>query len=427
MQQEAAATHPVLRSHRIAIGLYDLTGDGLVRRHRVETDVAGPRTVVAELVGQPRPDLVLVNDDDLTYAKIRLDEHSLGTLVESIAEFSDSLPAALCWSAAWDMCRDGEMAARDYVRLVLSGVSSVTDISVVQTLLRQAGQAVRRFADPAWREAGLALMADALRRLLHEAPPGSDAQLAYVRAFAGTATSGDDLALLAGLLDGSVVLDGLAVDTELRWALLGRLVSRGFRGFGEAEIDAELARDATDAGERHAATCRAAIPTAEAKQAAWETLVSGELPLATFRAALNGFADPDQPELMNPYREKYFAACRRRVAELVLGDGAGLRQRRLHGERGLGRDGADYRRVHRRQRPAGGTAPAAARGPRRRAQGAALPGAGPAGALTQTNTESDQDAGNVGVLVDPVAGADPVVAVSDDERVILVAAQQQDR
>ena len=159
----------MLRSHRIAIGLYDLTADGLVRRHRVETDVAGPRTVVAELAGQPRPDLVLVNDEDLTYAKIRLDEHSLRTLVESIADFTDSLPAALCWSAAWDMCRDGEMAARDYVRLVLSGISSVADISVVQTLLRQAGQAVRRFADPGWRETGLALMAGALRGLLHDA------------------------------------------------------------------------------------------------------------------------------------------------------------------------------------------------------------------------------------------------------------------
>ena len=133
------------------------------------------------------------------------------------------------------------------------------------------------------------------------------AQLAYVRAFAGVATSADDLALLAGLLDGAVVLDGVTVDTELRWALLGKLVSRGFRGFGEPEIEAELARDATDAGERHAAACRAAIPTAEAKQAAWDTLVSGELPLALFRAVLSGFADPDQPELMNPYRERYFA------------------------------------------------------------------------------------------------------------------------
>jgi aminopeptidase N len=205
------------------------------------------------------------------------------------------------------MCRDGEMAARDYVRLVMSGVSSVADISVVQTLLQQAGQAVRRFADPGWRQTGLALMADALRGLLREAAPGSDAQLAYVRALAGVATADDDLALLAGLLDGSVVLDGLTVDTELRWALLGRLVSRCYRGFGAAEINTELARDATDAGARHAAACRAAIPTAEAKQDAWDLLVSGEQVLATFRATLSGFADQDHPELVNPYREKYFA------------------------------------------------------------------------------------------------------------------------
>jgi aminopeptidase N len=308
VEQEAASAHPLLRSHRIAIGLYDRTETGLSRRLRVETDVAGPRTVIPELAGQPRPDLVLVNDDDLTYAKIRLDEHSLGTLIDSIGSFTESLPAALCWAAAWDMCRDGEMAARDYVRLVLAGVSSVTDISVVQTLLRQAGQAARRFADPAWRQTGLALIAGALRDLLRTAPAGSDAQLAYVRAFAGVATAAEDLVLLSDLLDGTARLDGLTVDTDLRWALLGRLVSRseGPRTFGPAEIDAELARDATDAGERYAATCRAAIPTVEAKRAAWQKLISGELTIAMFRATLAGFVDLDHHELIEPYRTEYF-------------------------------------------------------------------------------------------------------------------------
>jgi aminopeptidase N len=314
VEQEAAATHPLLRSHRIAIGLYDRTETGLSRRLRVETDVAGPRTVIPELAGQARPDLVLVNDDDLTYAKIRLDDHSLRTLVDaSIGSFTDSLPGALCWAAAWDMCRDGEMAARDYVKLVLSGISSVADISVVQTLLRQAGQAARRFADPLWRETGLAMVASTLRDLLRTAPAGSDEQLAYLRAFAGVATSADDLALLAALLDGSVRLDGLSVDTDLRWALLARLVSRGAPSpsgsgsFGPTEIDTELARDATDAGERHAATCRAAIPTAEAKRETWRTLISGELTIAMFRAALAGFVDLDHPELIEPYRDGYFA------------------------------------------------------------------------------------------------------------------------
>jgi aminopeptidase N len=302
--QEASESHPVLRSHRIAIGLYDRTDGLLIRRAIVETDVSGAVTAVPALVGALRPDLVLVNDDDLTYAKIRLDEQSLRTLVTSIGSFASSLPAALCWAAAWDMCRDGEMAARDYVRLVLGGVDSVRDISVVQTLLRQASQAARRFTDPAWRASGLELMASSLRSLLLAAPAGSDHQLAYARAFTSVATSPSDLELISGLLSGDTVVDGLAVDTDLRWILLRRLVSRGV--MGEAEIDAELSSDATDAGERHAATCRAAIPSVEGKRETWETLAGGKLTIAMFRAALTGFIDPDQPELVEPYRPKYF-------------------------------------------------------------------------------------------------------------------------
>jgi aminopeptidase N len=304
--QEAAASHPTLRSHRVAIGLYDRVGGVLARRSNIEIDIAGERTEVPALIGEVQPDLVLINDEDLTYAKIRLDDHSLATLVESIGAFSDSLPAALCWAAAYDMCRDAEMPARDYVRLVLGGVDSVRDISVVQTLLRQATVAVRRLADPAWRAEGLALMAASLRSLVESAAPGSDHQLAYARAFAGVASSPEDLALLSGLLDGSAVIDGLAVDTDLRWILLRRLVSQG--AAGDAAIDAEFAADSTDAGERHAATCRAAIPTAESKRDTWEELTSGKLTIAMFRAVMAGFADPDAEELLLRYAPAYFEA-----------------------------------------------------------------------------------------------------------------------
>ncbi|MDQ2873517.1 MAG: aminopeptidase N [Actinomycetota bacterium] len=302
--QEAPESHPVLRSHRIAVGLYSRTGGGLCRTGRLEIDISAGRTAVPELTGQPRPDLVLVNDDDLTYAKIRLDRHSLRTLISSIGDLAESLPSALCWSAAWDMCRDAELAARDYVSLVASGVSAVTDISMVEALLGQAGVAVRRYSDPAWRAAGLEQLATTLRALARQAPAESDPQLTYLQAFASMATSRGDLAFLAGLLDGSAELSGLRVDTDLRWTLLTRLVSRGV--LGTSAIDAEFARDPTDAGERHAAACRAAIPAPDAKQAAWRQLTGGELPLATFRAVLAGFADSDQRELSEPYRDRYF-------------------------------------------------------------------------------------------------------------------------
>ena len=304
IRQQAAASHPVLRPHRIAIGLYDNAGEGLVRRHRVETDVAGELTEIPELDGWRRPDLVLVNDDDLTYAKIRLDEHSLQTLIHVIGRFADSLPAGLCWAAAWDMCRDAEMAARDYLSMVLNGLDSVRDISVLQTLLTQVRLAVRGFGDKPWQPIGLERLAGALREHLLAAEPGSDEQLTYAQGFARTAITADQLQLLRGLLDGSSSVDGLLVDTDLRWMLLVRLVGQGMAG--EPEIKAELAADATDAGERHAATCRAAIPTPEAKQAAWDEMVSGKLPNAVFRAMVTGFAAPEQDELLEPFSQRYF-------------------------------------------------------------------------------------------------------------------------
>jgi aminopeptidase N len=304
VRQEATADRPILRPHRIAIGLYDQSGSGFVRRRRLELDVADDRTEVPALAGERQPDLVLINDDDLTYAKIRLDESSLRSLISGKGEFADSLPAALCWAAAWDMVRDGEMATRDYVSLVLAGMDSISDVSLLQTVLGRAATAIRRFAEPAWRPDGLAQLADALRDQLIRAEPGSDQQLSYAIAFVGVATAPADLDLLAALLDGSTAIEGLAIDTELRWQLLHRLAGRG--AAGEAKIAAELERDRTDAGARHAAACRASIPEPEAKERAWNELVSGSLSNAMFRAALSGFQDRDQDELLAPYAARFF-------------------------------------------------------------------------------------------------------------------------
>jgi aminopeptidase N len=309
--QEAPADHPELRPHRLAIGLYYRTAaepatTALTRQHRVELDIAGAVTEVPELAGQPRPDLILINDEDLTYAKIRLDEHSLHTVIAGISDLSDQLAAALCWAAAWDMTRDGEMRTRDFVTLVLSGAPSIRQVSVLERLLMEVSSAVRRYADPAWRQHGLAQLESVLRDWLMAAEPGSDHQLAYARAMASVATSQASLDLLAGLLDGSATIDGLAVDTELRWQLLSRLVSRG--AAGADQIAAELDRDRTDAGERHAEHCLAAIPTVEAKAAAWAKIAGGGLTNATFRAALHGFQDPDHDELLAPYADKFYEA-----------------------------------------------------------------------------------------------------------------------
>ncbi|WP_016908744.1 aminopeptidase N [Streptomyces xiaopingdaonensis] len=323
VRQEAPALpagargEPTLRPHRIAIGEYTLRNGALVRTGRTELDVDGPLTEVPELVGRQRADVVLLNDDDLTYAKVRLDDLSLATVTEHLGDFSaeeagdgtppanPSLTRGLCWATAWDMTRDAELPARDYLALVLSGIGKESDIGVVQSLQRQVKLALDQYADPEWRATGLARWTEAALAELRAAEPGSDHQLAWARAFAATARTPDQLDLLARLLDGSETIPGLVVDTELRWAFLTRLAATGRAD--EPEIAAELARDATSAGERYAASARAARPTPEAKAEAWEATVdSDELPNAVQEAVIGGFLQVDQRELLAPYAERYF-------------------------------------------------------------------------------------------------------------------------
>jgi aminopeptidase N len=297
------------RTHRIAVGIYSPDEAGkLVRVHRTELDVTGERTEVPELVGVPAGALVLVNDDDLTYCTMRLDERSLSTLIERIGDVAEPLPRTLCWSAAWEMTREAELRARDFVALVVGGVAAETEVGVVQRLLLQAQTALASYADPQWAvEQGWPSFVATLLELARTAEPGSDHQLAIVNALSGSVLTPEALTTLAGWRDGSAPLEGLTVDTDLRWRLLHALVAHG--AVGEAEIDAELARDNTATGLRMAERARALVPTPEAKATAWQRAVYDDtLPNAINMAIIMGFSHPSQGALLTDYRETYFAA-----------------------------------------------------------------------------------------------------------------------
>ncbi|PRY20005.1 aminopeptidase N [Pseudosporangium ferrugineum] len=305
VKQEAPAAYPTLRTHRVGVGLYDVDGDRLVRRDRLELDVTGEETAIAALAGQRAADVLLVNDDDLTYAKLRLDERSMATVVRHIDGFESSLPRALSWAAAWDMVRDAELAARDYVALVSTGLPKERDINLTTATLRQATTTLTMYADPAWAPTGWAQLADTARGALAAAEPGSGFQLAWARAFMGAARSPEDLATLRGWLKGTGVPAGLTVDTELRWSLLEVLASRG--AATDEEIGAELDSDRTASGEREAAIARALLPTPENKAAVWARLTGGEkLPNWLNRSLLQGFQSSTQVALTAPYASKYF-------------------------------------------------------------------------------------------------------------------------
>ncbi|TXS40377.1 aminopeptidase N [Streptomyces sp. uw30] len=313
IRQEAPALpsgakgEPTLRPHRIAVGLYNLDAESgkLLRDERIELDVDGELTAVPQLSGTRRPDVILLNDDDLSYAKVRLDEESLAFVTEHLGDFEAALPRALSWASSWDMTRDAELATRDYLSLVLSGIGKESDIGVVQSLQRQVKLALELYAAPAAREALLTRWTDATLAHLRAAEPGSDHQLAWARAFADAARTPEQLDLLEGLLDGTQTIEGLAVDTELRWSFVQRLAAVG--RFDETEIAGEYERDKTAAGERHAAMARAARPTPEAKAEAWSSVIdSDKLASAVQKAVIGGFVQTDQRELLAPYSDTFF-------------------------------------------------------------------------------------------------------------------------
>lgn len=313
--QSAVEDQPTLRPHRLAVGFYDVTAEGKLERvHREELDVDGERTDVPELAGLRRPDLVLLNDDDLAYAKVRLDEKSLATAKSHLKDFRESLPRTLVWGSAWDAARDGESPARGYVDLILANIASESDSSVILVQLRQLATALTFYVAEEHREAASVAAGDRLWDLASTVPGGSDAQLQFIKSYALLARSGAQLDNVAGLLAGSVTLDGLTVDQDLRWELVASLVVGG--RMGQEQIDAELERDNTSSGQNAAALATAAIPTAEAKAAAWESIVvKGDVSNALQGSAVAGFTRVLDTALLEPYAEKYFAAVPGIVAE----------------------------------------------------------------------------------------------------------------
>ena len=310
--QETPPTHPVQRPHRLVVGGYTVTtrADGstvLECTTKLELDVDGPRTEVSGLTGHRRPDLVLVNDDDLAYAKIRLDDVSLATATAHLGSFTDSLPRTLVWTAVWDAARDAETPARSFVDLVLRNIGHESDSSVVQVLLRQLSTAIDLYVAPEHRQVTDVAVADRLLELASAAASGSDSQLQLLKAFVGRASTPADLDVVAAILDGTRTLDSLTIDTDLRWELLTSLATGGRAD--EASIADQLASDPTATGQRAAAAARAAVPTPEAKAAAWAAAVENdELANAIQAATIGGFGRVHDRSLLVPYVALYFDA-----------------------------------------------------------------------------------------------------------------------
>ncbi|WP_434812179.1 aminopeptidase N [Microbacterium sp. bgisy189] len=304
--QTAPADYPTIRPHRLGVGFYSLQDGSLERVHYAELDVDGDLTEVPELKGLARPDLVLLNDHDLAYAKIRLDERSLQTAIEHLSAIGDPLARSLVWGAAWDQTRDAESSASDYVDLVLRNIGSETESTTVRTTLAQLLLAASAYVAPERRAATRAKVADGLWQLAQDAEAGSDSQLQFVTAFAGAASTAAHWETVRTLRDGAIALPGLEIDADLSWILLVSLAAGGV--VDASVIDEARAADNTAKGGEFAAQAAAALPAEADKRVAWASLVdSADLPNTVVRAAALGFVHPAGVESLGAFIDDYFA------------------------------------------------------------------------------------------------------------------------
>ncbi|WFB10082.1 aminopeptidase N [Streptomyces sp. LX-29] len=299
------------RPHRVSIGLYDhrpAAPHRLVRRDRIEADLGADAATVTLSFTGPRPDLLLLNDADLSYAKIRLDPTSWNTAVRALSGLPDPLTRAVVWNAARDMVRDAHLPPTTYLDAVRAHLPHETDIAIVEGVLAFARtQIADRYLPPAQRPAALATLADTCRDLLRRTEDGTGhgLRLAAVRTFVDTATGPAEL---HHWLTGDAVPGGPTLDPELRWRILARLCVLG--AATPADIDAELARDSSATGQEGAARCRAALPDADAKSTAWAALFdTDELSNYLFTATAEGFWQPEQHDLLAPYVPRYYPAA----------------------------------------------------------------------------------------------------------------------
>ncbi|MFG1666705.1 aminopeptidase N [Streptomyces sp. Y7] len=301
--------HAGSRPHRVAVGLYDLdlgddAGRRLTLRQRLEIDV--PQSTPLP-VGK-RPALLLLNDGDLTYAKVRFDAESFTTVRERLSGLPDPLTRAVVWNALRDAVRDGELAATAYLEAARAHLPRETDLAVVQGVLAFAtGQIADRYLPAEERPAALATLSALCRDLIRRTEDGDNPglRLIAVRHFISVAAHPDTIA--AWLADGTVP-GGPELDPELRWRVLGRLAVLG--AVDEAAIAAELERDPSATGQEGAARCRAALPDEAAKARAWEALFttdeSSDLSNYLFTATAQGFWQPEQADLVGPYVARFY-------------------------------------------------------------------------------------------------------------------------
>jgi aminopeptidase N len=280
------------RPQVLAVGAYTRNGDALVREALVRVEVSETRTAITGL--SPTADVLLINDDDLTFATTRPDPTTRDALFRTAAQLPTAISRGVAAATVWDMLTTGEATAAEAGRCLTSVLAAETSDAVIEPYLTLAANAAELWAPPAERVALSAEVAAACRSLAGD--PGR--RRVALRGLARTATTADDLAWLR---------QQAGDDVDLLWRALVREAELG--GDIAAESDLLLARDPDPDAWLRALTVRAALPDAGTKAEVWQQLVVDRtVPVNSVGLVAAAFWRPEQDALLAPYAERYLEA-----------------------------------------------------------------------------------------------------------------------
>ncbi len=286
LHQSGEACGGVLRPHRVTVSTWRVAAGALERTHSFDVRIEGeqapidPDGVLAVPGGAASADLVVVNDDDLTYAISRLDERSTDVALTYVGSIDVALTRAVIWASLWNAVRDGLLDPRRFIVAVLTAVPSETEPAIRDRLLLFIAEAISSFLPGDLRaDVHDQVLATTIR--LSRETQDADAWRSYTRAFIAefAARGGDEY-------EATVRSFAASDNPDIAWRARRALAARGLVDAGA--IEAWRSTDGSGEAARMSVEALASLPIEEARRHAWESVYSETLSNDFLTATLAG-------------------------------------------------------------------------------------------------------------------------------------------
>jgi aminopeptidase N len=278
----------------------------------VPVTYSGATTKVPALAGTACPDLVYPNYQDWGFVKVQLDKRSFETARTSLASVDDALLRTMLWQSLWDGVRDGKLPLNEFIKTALVNAPQEKDYTLLGDVLGKVG-AASHYLDAmglqsTWAQQTRAALEEMAWNATLANKGNENFQRRWFNTYLGLARTPAALDRLAGILGGTVTVEGMTVNQDLRWAIINRLNRYNYAG-AAALVEQEAARDKSDSGQAAALAATVVRPDPAVKSQWLGTVenLKTDLPFSKIRTAMYSLYPAEQTALAEQTAERRLA------------------------------------------------------------------------------------------------------------------------